>query len=674
MSARPVPRCAWFQATHLCHSVFSCFSPAAEFHCRLVASENCATLLPPVVVRISGSFPRFPISVTLFKLRLTTPPGCGSRGQSECSAREKRHQTVAGWSDPPHAGCGGPYPALRLTAPASSRSRPPPASCSTVSGFRPPRSRATRRACAPRRSTRGPRGRPTACRRMPRPGGCDRAAAARPPSFGARAPPRGSRSPTRPTRTTRRRSRGPRRRRRRPPRASPGRARAGRGIPPAPRGRRTTRARSRGCARGRAPPPVARPRRGAPGRKGSARRQRAAVRRLPLHLRLGQAAVIGLPRVERHGPPLEDAREEPRHAPRVRRRLEHLAWPDRARAEPGRGRARARAERERGRGALALGDAPEPLDLAHVAPGADLEERRVALAAHRIQEGEVAPRLEERAVSGHEEREGRDGEQLAAIPRHDALGDSAGDAERSEAPRARAADDACNVAHRAAGLAERARDGGHQPLLALAAHHGLALADQHVAAQHGDRPDGRRGVERQRDGRAGGAAGSIRRLLRPAPGTPRAHPLTPPRSGPPPAPRAPPPPRGPPGSVPGVGAASRAPSASPHACISVSVNSASGMAAARFVARSVQLRADVEQLVPQPRGGLEVERLRRLAHLLLEAGDESGEVARAVVCRGFGDPLLAPPRGAITLARPALVARVRPARDEAGPLHALPPP
>jgi hypothetical protein len=44
--------------------------PDASFQDRLVASENVATRLPPVVERTSGSFPRFPISVTLFKLRL----------------------------------------------------------------------------------------------------------------------------------------------------------------------------------------------------------------------------------------------------------------------------------------------------------------------------------------------------------------------------------------------------------------------------------------------------------------------------------------------------------------------------------------------------------------------------------------------------------------------------
>src|ERR671922_647811 len=66
-----------FHTTHRCHSVFSCFSPEGEFHCRLVASENVATRFPPDVERTSGSAPRFPINVTLFRLRLTIPPGDG---------------------------------------------------------------------------------------------------------------------------------------------------------------------------------------------------------------------------------------------------------------------------------------------------------------------------------------------------------------------------------------------------------------------------------------------------------------------------------------------------------------------------------------------------------------------------------------------------------------------
>src|SRR5688500_18223672 len=64
-----------FQTTQRCHSVFSWRDPLASFHERLVASENVATRFPPVVERTSGSFPRFPIKLTLFRLRLTIPPG-----------------------------------------------------------------------------------------------------------------------------------------------------------------------------------------------------------------------------------------------------------------------------------------------------------------------------------------------------------------------------------------------------------------------------------------------------------------------------------------------------------------------------------------------------------------------------------------------------------------------
>src|SRR5689334_16131476 len=60
-----------FHTTQRCHSVFSCFWPLWSFHVRLVAREKVATRLPPVVERTSGSFPRLPIRVTLFKLRLT---------------------------------------------------------------------------------------------------------------------------------------------------------------------------------------------------------------------------------------------------------------------------------------------------------------------------------------------------------------------------------------------------------------------------------------------------------------------------------------------------------------------------------------------------------------------------------------------------------------------------
>ena len=53
----------------MCHSVFSCFTPAWSFQVRDVASEKLATFPPPAVERTSGSFPRFPINMTLFRLR-----------------------------------------------------------------------------------------------------------------------------------------------------------------------------------------------------------------------------------------------------------------------------------------------------------------------------------------------------------------------------------------------------------------------------------------------------------------------------------------------------------------------------------------------------------------------------------------------------------------------------
>src|ERR671939_558982 len=87
-----------FQTTQRCHSVFCCRFPEGSFHVRLVASEKVATRFPPVVDRTSGSFPRFPIRLTLFRLRLTIPPG-----ESQCLAgysidprRMARKQNAAG--------------------------------------------------------------------------------------------------------------------------------------------------------------------------------------------------------------------------------------------------------------------------------------------------------------------------------------------------------------------------------------------------------------------------------------------------------------------------------------------------------------------------------------------------------------------------------------------------
>src|SRR5436853_3287298 len=61
-----------FQQITRCHSVFSSFSPPCPVHCRLVARDNVATREPLLVLRTSGSAPKFPISMTLLSLRLTT--------------------------------------------------------------------------------------------------------------------------------------------------------------------------------------------------------------------------------------------------------------------------------------------------------------------------------------------------------------------------------------------------------------------------------------------------------------------------------------------------------------------------------------------------------------------------------------------------------------------------
>src|SRR5215470_5992607 len=60
-----------FQQMTRCHSVFSCFSPPCPVHCRLVANDSVATREPLLVLRTSGSAPKFPISMTLLRLRLT---------------------------------------------------------------------------------------------------------------------------------------------------------------------------------------------------------------------------------------------------------------------------------------------------------------------------------------------------------------------------------------------------------------------------------------------------------------------------------------------------------------------------------------------------------------------------------------------------------------------------
>src|SRR5690349_11037124 len=81
-----------FQQITRCHSVFSCFSPPCPVHCRLVARDNVATREPLVVLRTSGSAPKFPISMTLLRPRLTadlqTLGGSRDQGRQQYMTRK----------------------------------------------------------------------------------------------------------------------------------------------------------------------------------------------------------------------------------------------------------------------------------------------------------------------------------------------------------------------------------------------------------------------------------------------------------------------------------------------------------------------------------------------------------------------------------------------------------
>src|SRR5215831_5229333 len=150
-----------FHTTQRCHSVFSCFAPDASFHCRLVASENVATRLPPVVERTSGSFPRFPISVTLFKLLLTAPPG-----EKVCPAsRRSRYDPVRVDAQPNHRTstcCVADLTSHLTRRPSTGGARwhPPRAACNTNAVGRSRQSRAIHRDVAHARSNPAPRGTP----------------------------------------------------------------------------------------------------------------------------------------------------------------------------------------------------------------------------------------------------------------------------------------------------------------------------------------------------------------------------------------------------------------------------------------------------------------------------------------------------------------------------------
>src|SRR2546429_696742 len=105
-----------FQQITRCHSVFSCFSPLCPVHCRPVARDNVATREPLLVLRTSGSAPKFPISMTLLRLRLTTDlqtlGGSGPRATTvydpEVILSIKDTPLVLKFCRPPPCGNGSP--------------------------------------------------------------------------------------------------------------------------------------------------------------------------------------------------------------------------------------------------------------------------------------------------------------------------------------------------------------------------------------------------------------------------------------------------------------------------------------------------------------------------------------------------------------------------------------
>src|SRR6266516_1592524 len=127
-----------FQQMTRCHSVFSCFSPPCPVHCRLVASERFATREPLVVLRTSGSAPKFPISMTLFRLRLTTDlQTMGGRGPRASTVYES--QVILSIKDTPLGLKFCRYPGGRNTGPENHRvfHRPPIVAGPAAHGCKP---------------------------------------------------------------------------------------------------------------------------------------------------------------------------------------------------------------------------------------------------------------------------------------------------------------------------------------------------------------------------------------------------------------------------------------------------------------------------------------------------------------------------------------------------------
>src|SRR5947207_11187907 len=137
-----------FQQITRCHSVFSCFSPPCPVHCRPVASDRVATREPLFVLRTSGSAPKFPISMTLFRLRLTTTSQRKAVGAPRCHTVYDS-QVILSIKDTPLGPncCGaGRRPKSR---PGGSR-RPRREDGSSGAGGRPARTPAAHRGAVPR--------------------------------------------------------------------------------------------------------------------------------------------------------------------------------------------------------------------------------------------------------------------------------------------------------------------------------------------------------------------------------------------------------------------------------------------------------------------------------------------------------------------------------------------
>src|SRR5947199_4990542 len=127
-----------FQQMTRCHSVFSCFSPPCPVHWRLVASERFATREPLLVLRTSGSAPKFPISMTLFRLRLTTDlQMMGGRGPRASTVYES--QVILSIKDTPLGLKFCRYPGGGNTGPENHRvfHRPPVVARPAAHGGKP---------------------------------------------------------------------------------------------------------------------------------------------------------------------------------------------------------------------------------------------------------------------------------------------------------------------------------------------------------------------------------------------------------------------------------------------------------------------------------------------------------------------------------------------------------